>query len=345
MQVKPDYSSAKRVADVYLEYVVGWLEEQRGKKAIGDWCPLIFLSKAGIGLFGSTKDLPTWVPNFPKQSGGDISSMRVGHGGPAARKVFGDKGEKYPYVMAPAMSLCVWGVKIQTIGFVSEAPQLTSWHNGKMLDFIRGFMSRRAEYVSGMSCLQAFFNLIHRKILPEVSPLQIFRALAFLKFLVNPYYFQEPSLWPDTMREMLRLLGFDLISEDFEKHFVRNFFPGTDIGQFGLQGALLTYSEQALEGPLAEVWDRVVGQFLTIHQSWRFIETTDGYLGLAPVGTEPGDVLCVLNGCDVPVVLRKVLDENYYTFVGTTFVVGLMNGEAIEFINKGITEPQWFELR
>jgi hypothetical protein len=53
----------------------------------------------------------------------------------------------------------------------------------------------------------------------------------------------------------------------------------------------------------------------------------------------------VLKHCDVLVVLRKASEGEHYLFVGTTSVVGLMDGEAIEFTNSGRSKPEWFELR
>ena len=58
----------------------------------------------------------------------------------------------------------------------------------------------------------------------------------------------------------------------------------------------------------------------------RFFETSDGLLGLGPRGMEETDFVAVLSGCNMPVVLRKV--GSHYQFVGSCFVLGLMNGEA-----------------
>jgi len=55
--------------------------------------------------------------------------------------------------------------------------------------------------------------------------------------------------------------------------------------------------------------------------------------------------MVVLNQRDVPVVLRKSPNENCYSFIGTIFVVGLMDGEAVEFTKDGQSQPQWFGLR
>lgn len=52
-----------------------------------------------------------------------------------------------------------------------------------------------------------------------------------------------------------------------------------------------------------------------------------GESGIGPEDVEPEDVLCVLQGCAVPVVLRQVQDE--YTILGEAYVSLLMHGEAV----------------
>jgi hypothetical protein len=59
---------------------------------------------------------------------------------------------------------------------------------------------------------------------------------------------------------------------------------------------------------------------------------SNGHFGLAPAGTQKGDVVCVLLGCRFPVVLRPSDSSNVPTswqIVGICQVQGLMNGEAI----------------
>jgi hypothetical protein len=53
----------------------------------------------------------------------------------------------------------------------------------------------------------------------------------------------------------------------------------------------------------------------------------------------------MLKQCESPVFLRKAQKGEHYLLVGTTFVVGLMDGEAVEFINSGRSQPKWLELR
>ncbi|CAF9926748.1 hypothetical protein IMSHALPRED_007032 [Imshaugia aleurites] len=58
-----------------------------------------------------------------------------------------------------------------------------------------------------------------------------------------------------------------------------------------------------------------------------FIMTEEGYIGLAPKLTKPGDQVCILLGCTRPLVLRQTSGLQYQV-VGECYVHGLMNGEA-----------------
>jgi hypothetical protein len=55
-------------------------------------------------------------------------------------------------------------------------------------------------------------------------------------------------------------------------------------------------------------------------------------LGLAPPNSKPGDHICIIYGCSVPVLLTKAKNsesENLYEVVGECYVHGMMDGEAI----------------
>jgi hypothetical protein len=54
------------------------------------------------------------------------------------------------------------------------------------------------------------------------------------------------------------------------------------------------------------------------------------------------DLICVLSRCRIPVILRKF--SNYYRFVGTCFVLGLMDGEAAQLLERGEADLQEFPL-
>lgn len=75
--------------------------------------------------------------------------------------------------------------------------------------------------------------------------------------------------------------------------------------------------------------------------SRRFFISQDGHFGLGPVNTMTGDLIVVLRGCTIPVLLRKV--GSYYVHVGACFVLGLMDGEAVEWVRAGKAHIQGFE--
>jgi hypothetical protein len=51
-----------------------------------------------------------------------------------------------------------------------------------------------------------------------------------------------------------------------------------------------------------------------------------GYMGIGPLRAEEGDILCILPGCNTPLLIRK--RNEFYVLVGECFAWGLMNGEA-----------------
>jgi hypothetical protein len=66
----------------------------------------------------------------------------------------------------------------------------------------------------------------------------------------------------------------------------------------------------------------------------RFFVSKEGYMGLGPQELEEGDVICVLAGCNVPVLLRK--ENDHYVLVGECFVWGLTDGEAVKDGTEGV---------
>ncbi|KAK3314503.1 heterokaryon incompatibility protein-domain-containing protein [Apodospora peruviana] len=52
-----------------------------------------------------------------------------------------------------------------------------------------------------------------------------------------------------------------------------------------------------------------------------------GYIGLMPLGARHGDEVWLLEGCPVPIMLRKTSTSGEYTVVGKAYVHGVMDGE------------------
>ncbi|PMD21174.1 hypothetical protein NA56DRAFT_556793, partial [Hyaloscypha hepaticicola] len=58
-----------------------------------------------------------------------------------------------------------------------------------------------------------------------------------------------------------------------------------------------------------------------------FFISKSGYMGMGPKGLTVGDLICLVLGCEVPLLLRK--NGDHYLLVGECFVWGLMDGEAM----------------
>ncbi|RSL57986.1 hypothetical protein CEP53_006278 [Fusarium sp. AF-6] len=322
LPITPDYN--KTVSDVYIEYTTAWLETCRDMRINEHITSLTFLGNAGIGIYGSEAEFPSWVPNFPGQGKPDISTTRMGTGR-SDRGVFGDDSSKLPFVVARTKSLFAWGLEIETVRSVVQGPVYRPTGNWDLLQNALAAMSWGKRYKTGPSTLNAFFRLLHRDRSRTISKSTIIRDLCLFCHTIMP----SGRVEPQQRDEVLLGLGFSIDPVEFEAQLVACFAPGVDIRQLGFDKNMRGMMMEWPNGIVGDAWQRIRISLIKLERTWRLIGTTSGYLGLAPRGTAVGDRLCVLKGSDVPVLLRRT-DLDSYIVVGTTFVEGLMNGEAAE---------------
>jgi len=60
----------------------------------------------------------------------------------------------------------------------------------------------------------------------------------------------------------------------------------------------------------------------------RIFSTKRGYIGLAPLRAQIGDLVCIVLGYDVPLIIRR--QEDRYMVIGDTYIYSMMNGEVIQ---------------
>lgn len=96
--------------------------------------------------------------------------------------------------------------------------------------------------------------------------------------------------------------------------------------------AKVTAKKQGLDMTQSEEFQ---GRFKDIVGSMerRLVKAEEGYVGMAPYRVEKGDMVCVLFGCNIPVVLRK--RGAGFVFIGECFIDGLTNGEAFNLLECG----------
>ncbi len=60
----------------------------------------------------------------------------------------------------------------------------------------------------------------------------------------------------------------------------------------------------------------------------RLAQTEKGFLALVGSAVKKCDRVALAKGSNVPLVLRKVYNENWWTLVGDAYIHGIMFGEA-----------------
>jgi hypothetical protein len=88
------------------------------------------------------------------------------------------------------------------------------------------------------------------------------------------------------------------------------------------------------------LFDRVIN--MTCSRA-AFFKTFPEWHGTASVFMEPGDIIVVLFGSRVPFILRKL--GATYRLISDCYVLGLMDGEAIDMWKNGELESEEFEIR
>lgn len=72
------------------------------------------------------------------------------------------------------------------------------------------------------------------------------------------------------------------------------------------------------------------GHELTYYHHMRLFGTDNGLLGLGQPSVRIGDSLWITPGASVPMVLRSAETQSRFNVVGSTYVHGIMNGEALK---------------
>jgi hypothetical protein len=74
-----------------------------------------------------------------------------------------------------------------------------------------------------------------------------------------------------------------------------------------------------------------------------FFVSSKGYMALGPLGTQVGDEICVLLGCDQPLLIRRLGD--HHVVVGQCYVYGMMYGEMIDEMEAGRLVAENFHFK
>lgn len=144
-----------------------------------------------------------------------------------------------------------------------------------------------------------------------------------------------------TILDCCESLGFrpeDVIAPDLESSFQNKFIGEENVVSTIVDGKTPEQVSAEADGLRLEI----VYLMYSI-RGWNIFHTEPGHFGLVPKSAEPGDIICVMARCNVPVVLRR--RDSHYIHLGTCYVPGFMEGEAVKDVENGLREIQQFEIR
>lgn len=311
----PDYSAKKSVQQACLDFVRAYLDATRASP----WA-LLFLHDAVGPKDAGHHGLPSWAPGYHLPM---IGRLR----GPddkarADQGVFDKLAEAArptPALTPQSKTLRVLGVRGAKVSFVSYRPSFDFLRTGAMKAYLLDFSRRHGPtYRTGIPAATALFATLLRKVDGQYDFL---KGLIFLEAIIAGD--SDSAAVLDTEGERT----WQGARRAYASSAPRTFQPDLDL--------------ESLQVAARVEWVRTLTEFERLNIG-RLFETEEGYLGLAPLDVSAGDVVCVLDGFQYPVVLRPAGDK--YIFVGPCFVLGFMTGEVAAALEDGQPGPEVFEL-
>ncbi|KAE9369160.1 HET-domain-containing protein [Stipitochalara longipes BDJ] len=252
-------------------------------------------------------DLPSWVPDW---------TVRLSQFGLPVLSIIESEGPQYCSAGTTTAEyelkdndqiLNVKGILLSRIHFVG----------------LKGTMESETDFRTGLPILLNWYKLLNIIKPPQSTEQEAFCRTIFYDRFSAKYY--EPATPLELMEEILGAIV--LLTEVF--------CPEERIDPHLM---LLRVKYQA-ERRWAESWVR--GIFSRVRHRRFFVTNTD-LIGISPESAEPGDLICILLGCWMPVVLRP--KDGHYIFLGEAYIHGYMYGKAMDELAEGKFQVQNFEI-
>lgn len=331
LSIIPDYS--KSVKEVYVE-AAKILMEERFESVLalsGRQKP----NMAGI----QPVDVPSWVPDWSQSTPGFFS---LDHPFMASRNP-----PAGPAPVIDGYSLHCSGVMCDEV--VAVEPTLKP---GDCLKFCCDYIASRTseKYPSGIPHLRALFlvlladwdTMVDCRSEPESMIYQVIACGMIHLFLSSEISYRTRTGRPQINNPFVAL-GLGATQMDLATAFWNKVVGTSGEPDSCVITGLRDQQPAAMNAIGEKLASTVQLALVPALKNRRIFHTSNGYIGIGPASTEPGDQVCVAFNSNVPILLRP--EEHYFTHVGPCYVVGFMEGEAILNVRKGKRNTQRFEIR
>lgn len=301
LTLEPNYGPAKSVGTACIDFVEAFLVATRNTPY-----SLLFLHDAvGLAGAGDHDDMPSWAPGYHlpmenRERGPSwIAQADKGNFDNIRRAVPG-----LPMLMGK--KLYVLGIRMSTVSHVGERPSLSFLQNGAMRKYLIDFAGRHGpRYISGLPLASALYALLMRQAGGDCDTRAILLMLEQLASSTHENDAIDMAIWS----------GIE-----------RSFWDSIQTERWQIMASDPTVTLQGLVEALRMFKALNIG---------RLFQISDGFIGLAPLGVTTGDILCIFDRFQYPVILRQAdhRADPLYEFVGPCFVMGLMlYGETKAFL-------------
>ncbi|KAE9372389.1 hypothetical protein N431DRAFT_408603 [Stipitochalara longipes BDJ] len=324
--LRPDYS--KSVGNVYSNITRHFISQSGSLDPICGWQTL------GRNI-DSTWELPSWAPDYTIDQENSPSPLVPIDRRPSIYAASGyDHRSKFQ--LSADSDHLIWR-QLQTHGiYIDSVTRLSNPGTEN-----ETFGSKAARWLSTLISAQEFLKSLTKNVqtslqvlgrtLSEYSSYHYSTNRAGLQFelLEKAEIFKDERILDAFINTLL--LGRISSKERLIKG---------DIDQILDMELLASFSQSKENGHL----DKICLAFEEGSRRRRLLVTEKGYIGSAPPTIDEGDIVCVLYGCSVPVILRKLQDQESYAFVGECYLDGFMDAEAIALHLRGDLNEQEFIL-
>ena len=187
-------------------------------------------------------------------------------------------------------------------------------------------------------CSKAGSNHQSSTIWQKYDPEAFWRSLCGNRAYESDHVTDMPVEWISVMQEV------------YAGHIAAEFMActkvecGTDIlsetDASNTKSQIEGYPEAYAESNEGEAWDHIRGTMNHV-QHYRRFALTEKSMGFVPHGAKSGMRIYILQGCSVPVVIRRCSDchgPNAFNLVGDCYIDGVMEGELVSRIRDIVSE-------